>query len=194
MGSPIIPQSKLEMRAVKHVNKILADYAAMLYSKMPDLIAIPRAIIHPAIRSAMTRKDTPSPPAESTWEFMHHARSVQFCFSPGCAESAQSSGSVYMRCSGCRVAAYCSKPCQKRAWTDKQLPHRDICKKMKQVYDIGGNYLRRKEDRDKFAREIRRAKINNSTLREIDVWLSTAFSKFQWKGTPSIAGNPEYLS
>jgi hypothetical protein len=37
MGSPIIPQSKLEMRAVKHVNKILADYAAMLYAKLPDL-------------------------------------------------------------------------------------------------------------------------------------------------------------
>jgi hypothetical protein len=58
---------------------------------------------------------------------------------------------------------------------------------MKQVYDIGGNYLRRKEDQDKFVQEMRKAKISDLMLREINVWLSTAFSKLQWMGPPSAA-------
>jgi len=194
IGSPIMPQSKLGGRAAMHVTRMLSNYASVLYSAMPDLVAVPRASIHPAIRSAIDHRATPCPPAESTREFMQHARSIQFCFAPGCPESAQSSGRVYMRCSGCHVVAYHSKECQKRAWTDSKLPHRDICKKMKQVYDVGGNYLRRKEDQEKFIREMKRAKISDSMLMEISVWLSTAFSKLQWKGLPATAGGHECSS
>ena len=192
IGSAIMPQSKLSGRAVMHLNRMLADYGSVLYSAMPDLIAVPRASIHPSILSAMNRRTTPCSPAESTYDFMSHARSIQFCFAQGCPESAQSSGRVYMRCSGCHIVAYHCKECQKRAWTNSELPHRDICKKMKRVYDVGGNYLRRKEDRDKFVQEIKRAKMSDSTLMEISVWLSTAFSKLQWKGPPSTAGGPEH--
>lgn len=99
-----------------------------------------------------------------------------------------------MRCSGCRVVAYSSKECQKRAWTDERLPHRDICKKMKQVYDIGGAYLNRVADQAKFVREVKRAKIKDLVLKEIGMWLSTAYSKLQREGpvlTPSVR---QYLS
>jgi hypothetical protein len=101
---------------------------------------------------------------------------------------------VYKRCSGCRIVAYSSKECQQRAWTDKNLPHKNICKKMKEVYDIGGHYLQRAEDEGKFVREMRRAKIKDVMLQEIGLWLSTAYAKLQRKGpllTPSVR---QYLS
>jgi hypothetical protein len=76
-----------------------------------------------------------------------------------------------MRYSGCHVVAYRSQECQKCAWTDKHLPHKDICKKMKQIYDIRGDYLHREADQDKFVQEMRRAKIKVVMLKEIGMWL-----------------------
>jgi hypothetical protein len=64
---------------------------------------------------------------------------------------------------------------------------------MKQVYDIGGDYLRR-EDQDKFVREIRKAKIKDATLKEIGMWLSLAYAKMQRKGPLLSAEVREYLS
>jgi hypothetical protein len=185
--SPIIPQSCRPELAF--VNKILADYASMLYVIMPEQISIPKAHIHPVIRSALDRSVEPPIPAAGAWELMRLARSSQFCFAPGCPESAQSSGQIYMRCSGCRIVAYSGKSCQRRAWKYKQLPHRDICKKMGQVFDVGGHYLRRQEDQDKFVREMRRAKINDSTLKEIILWLQISLTTLQWGGPPTTAGD-----
>jgi hypothetical protein len=189
--SPIIPQPYRP--AMAPAIETLATYASLLCAMMPEQMTVPKALIHPTISSALDRISTPSPPAEHACAMMRHARSIQFCFAPGCPESAQSSGRVYMHCSGCHVVAYSSKECQKRAWTDKQLPHRDICKKMKQVYDIGGDYLR-KEDQDKFVREIRRAKINDATLKEIGMWLNLAYAKLQRNGPLLTAEVREYLS
>jgi hypothetical protein len=57
---------------------------------------------------------------------------------------------------------------------------RNICKKMKQGYDLGGQY--RGEDEDKFVRETRRAKIQDLMLKEIGMWLCEAYTKLQRKG------------
>lgn len=65
---------------------------------------------------------------------------------------------------------------------------------MKQVYDIGGAYLNRVADQAKFVREVKRAKIKDLVLKEIGMWLSTAYSKLQREGpvlTPSVR---QYLS
>jgi hypothetical protein len=189
--SPTIPPSYRQF--MDTAIELLANYGSVLCSMMPEQMTVPKARIHPAIRSVMDRMATPSPPAKFAYETMRHARTLQFCFAPGCPESAQSSGRVYMRCSGCRIVAYHSKECQARAWTLKQLPHRDICKKMKQVYDIAGNYLHRAEDQEKFVREMRRAKIRDVILKEIGMWLSAAYTDLQRKGPFLTADARKYL-
>jgi hypothetical protein len=64
---------------------------------------------------------------------------------------------------------------------------------MKQVYDIGGDYIRQ-ADQDKFVREIRMAKIKDATLKEIGMWLSLVYAKLQRKGPLLAAEVGEYLS
>jgi hypothetical protein len=190
--SPIIPQTYTSQ--MKPIIDTLAHYASVLWTTVPEQMTTPRARIHSAIRSAMDNLAKPSPPADFAYATMRHARSIQFCFAPGCPESAQSSGRVYMRCSGCRVVAYCSKACQKRAWTDEHVPHRNICKKMKQVYDVGGDYLRREEDQAKFVQEMKKAKIKDVVLKEIGIWMCEANTRLQRKGPLFTAEAREYLS
>jgi MYND finger len=188
--SPIIPQTyNSQMKPI-----VDTHYASWLWTTVPEQMTTPIPRVHPAIRSAMDRLTKPFPAADFAHSMMRHARSIQFCFAAGCSESAQSSGRVYMRCSGCRVIAYCSKACQKRSWTDGHLPHRDICKKMKQVYDIGGDYLRREEDQAKFMQEMKRAKIKDVVLGEIGMWMCEAYMKLQRKGPFLTAEAREYLS
>jgi hypothetical protein len=55
---------------------------------------------------------------------------------------------------------------------------------MRQVFDVGGHYLCCGEDQDKFVWEMRRAKINDSTLREIVLWLQLSLRTLQWGGSP----------
>jgi hypothetical protein len=176
--SPIIPQSHRPQ--MLRVTKILADYASMLYIAMPEQIAMLRAHLHPVIRVALDEGVRMPSPAAGAWELMRIARSIQLCFAPGCPESVQSSGQVFMRCSGCRIVAYSGKSCQRRAWTYKPLPHRDICKKMAQVFNVGGRYLRREEDQENFVREMKKAKIDDLTLREITLWLQMSFTTLEW--------------
>src|ERR1700733_14887592 len=128
--SPIIAQSyRLDLACV---TKILTDYATMLFVVMPEPIGLSRSHLHPVIRSALDRAMKCPSPAAGAFKVMHFARTIQVCFAPGCPESAQSSGRVYMRCSGCHIVAYCGKDCQRRAWADENHPHSSICKKMKQ--------------------------------------------------------------
>lgn len=108
--SPIIPQSDLP--DMKPAIDAFARYAATLCTTVIEQITVPKASMHPAIQAIMDRISAPSPPAEIAHSVMRHAKTIQFCFAPGCQESAQSSGRVYMRCSGCRVVAYSSKECQ----------------------------------------------------------------------------------
>ncbi|KIM77173.1 hypothetical protein PILCRDRAFT_12178 [Piloderma croceum F 1598] len=159
--SPIIPQTYASQ--MKPIIDTLASYASVLWTSAPAQMTVPIPRIHPAIRSAMDLMTKPSPPADFAYELMRHARSIQFCFAAGCSESAQSSG-------------------RRRAWTDGHFPHRNICKKTKQVYDVGGDYLRRKEDQAKFVQEMKRAKIKDVVLEEIGIWLCDGFTKLQRKG------------
>lgn len=190
--SPIFPESHRQW--LNPWLDRLSKYASILYITLAEQMTTPKAKVHPAIRAALDRMTAPSPPADFACEMMRHARSLQFCFAQGCPESAQSSGRAFMRCSGCRIVAYSSKECQKRAWTDKKFPHRDICKKMKQVYDIGGDYLHREADQAKFVREMTKAGVDDVILKEIAMWLSGAYTKLQRKGPLLTPGVREFLS
>lgn len=187
--SPIIAQS--HRPDLECVTKLLTDYATMLFIAMREPIALSMAHLHPVICSALVRAMKCPSPAAGAFKVMHFARTLQFCFASGCLESAQSSGRVYMRCSGCHIVAYSGKSCQRRAWTDKRLPHKNICRKMAQVFDIGGRYLRREDDQDKFIREMRRAKISDSMLTEIALWLHLFFASMSSGSSHSATGSSE---
>jgi hypothetical protein len=49
------------------------------------------------------------------------------CSGPLCLNTYSSSGTAFKVCGGCWVSKYCSRRCQKRAWSHPQAAHRDIC-------------------------------------------------------------------
>lgn len=50
----------------------------------------------------------------------------------------QSTGREFQRCSKCKVACYCSKACQAKAWTNTENPHKCSCKITCQLIELGG--------------------------------------------------------
>jgi hypothetical protein len=48
---------------------------------------------------------------------------VHRCHAPACTQTFSNA----RVCGGCRIAAYCSRRCQKRAWRAPQAAHREVC-------------------------------------------------------------------
>jgi hypothetical protein len=53
----------------------------------------------------------------------------QRCAYPKCQHTMAST--ILQRCNGCSIVLYCSRKCQKRAWTLEDAPHRTICRTMR---------------------------------------------------------------
>jgi hypothetical protein len=51
----------------------------------------------------------------------------QRCYGPGCIATYADRSKTFKRCSGCRVATYCSRKCQKAAWRHAAAAHREVC-------------------------------------------------------------------
>jgi hypothetical protein len=51
----------------------------------------------------------------------------QKCRRVGCRRTAADTGRKLPFCVGCRRFQYCSRDCQKKAWRDSKVPHRDLC-------------------------------------------------------------------
>jgi hypothetical protein len=51
----------------------------------------------------------------------------QRCYGPGCIATYADRSKTFKRCSGCRVATYCSRKCQKAAWRHPTAAHREVC-------------------------------------------------------------------
>ena len=51
----------------------------------------------------------------------------------GCEKKQKNEDIKFKVCGGCKMAYYCSKSCQKRAWNSK---HRNICHKLRQYYAL----------------------------------------------------------
>jgi hypothetical protein len=49
------------------------------------------------------------------------------CQRVGCQRTCADTGRPMRACSGCRRLRYCSRSCQKRAWTEPWVAHRDLC-------------------------------------------------------------------
>ena len=57
------------------------------------------------------------------------------CWSPGCRQTFVGAGRSFAACSGCARVTYCSKECLARAWKHENVPHREVCKKIKYIVD-----------------------------------------------------------
>jgi hypothetical protein len=55
------------------------------------------------------------------------------CFAIGCTRTI-ADGARLKRCAGCLRVQYCSRECQKAAWTHEVAPHRVVCGTVAQVY------------------------------------------------------------
>jgi len=156
--------------------EFLAAHAGVLYELFYKDIRASGAHLHPTIRFAInTLFEDLTSPAVSAWELIRHARETHICFALECTESLQSTGRMYQRCSGCLVVGYSSKECQKRAWKDPRVPHRDICKKLRRVVDAGKDHLGREDD-EIFVRDMMKAKITDSVFVDIIRWLNNVRS------------------
>jgi len=59
------------------------------------------------------------------------------CYANACEESLQTSHGAFQRCSSCKIASYCGKECQRRAWRD----HKPLCKTITKIIQDGGGDL-----------------------------------------------------
>jgi hypothetical protein len=183
LESPIIPPKYKEEMAVSAKN--LAIYGAALY--VMGRLKVPKPLMHPTVRDAIDKGiDNNMSPAQTLWLLLNQFKRGQTCCALECPESFQTAGETFQfqRCAGCRVVVYSSKACQVRAWKDKRLAHRDICKSLRQIMDVGGSQL---DDPDKFMRGMKKAKISDAAQRECVVWLARLFKmKSSTDGIPAV--------
>jgi hypothetical protein len=66
---------------------------------------------------------------------MHHLEVRQRCTAPGCTRT-RADGRL-RRCAQCKRVPYCSRGCQKVAWTHN-IAHRDVCKSIASLCDTYG--------------------------------------------------------
>lgn len=59
------------------------------------------------------------------------------CCVPSCGKTFQEVGTRFKRCSGCRIAPYCSPECQTKDWNDPEFPHKKTCKLVQKFLDAG---------------------------------------------------------
>lgn len=57
------------------------------------------------------------------------------CMSPICFRPAEYQPAG-MRVCACRIAAYCSRGCQREHWRWKRAPHKDVCADVKKAYEV----------------------------------------------------------
>jgi hypothetical protein len=49
------------------------------------------------------------------------------CYGPSCITTRSTPATHFQQCGGCHTARYCSRACQKRAWSHPGAAHRDMC-------------------------------------------------------------------
>jgi hypothetical protein len=58
----------------------------------------------------------------------------QQCAAPGCSNTTEDIARRFRYCSGCCLIPYCSRRCQKNAWTrEKGVHHRDVCSSIRYI-------------------------------------------------------------
>jgi hypothetical protein len=103
----------------------LSAVMARLLMRIPS--ATPR-ILPGIVRRILTGLQTsPRPVPAKLHDLMFGNAWIYRCYGPACLASPFALGARFKACGGCRVAQYCSRSCQKRAWRHATAPHRSIC-------------------------------------------------------------------
>jgi hypothetical protein len=104
------------------VIKSLREQLIMDFPVLSDTTSKTALPISPRLRSS-----------NHTWDDLRHMMEVllrsQQCAFPGC--STTMANITLRECSGCKMIRYCSRRCQKRAWTHMTAPHRESCVALK---------------------------------------------------------------
>ncbi|KAJ7881149.1 hypothetical protein B0H13DRAFT_2345240 [Mycena leptocephala] len=114
------------------------------------------------------------------------AKSRTRCHAPGCPHSLASTGTEFKRCAACRVAAYCGKACQTRAWKSDPHAHKQICAQIKTLIAKGGGL----DDRDAFVENCRNANVSADEALERKPDGASDFDEMFWKLRPNQ--HPQY--
>jgi hypothetical protein len=71
-----------------------------------------------------------------------------YCAAPGCTINTEQFGRSFRICTGCRWVHYCSRACQRKAWSRTDgLQHHDVCRMIRRIR-IRYNIPRRSDVRD----------------------------------------------
>ncbi|KAJ6590419.1 hypothetical protein DFH09DRAFT_1074056 [Mycena vulgaris] len=105
-------------------------------------------------------------PLDTVQRVLAAAKSRTRCHAPGCPQSLASTGQEFKHCSACRVAAYCGKACQTRAWKSGPHAHRRICAQITALVAKGGGL----DDRASFVRNCREAQVSTEEALEVAKW------------------------
>ncbi|KAJ7777430.1 hypothetical protein B0H16DRAFT_957553 [Mycena metata] len=141
---------------------IFSTLARQILVDHPDL-QLPTGEFH---RDIVTTQRAIEDPLLMAYKALVTAKSRTRCHAPGCPQSLASAGCEWKRCSACRVAAYCGKPCQTRAWKSGPYAHKTICPQIKALVTKGGGL----DDQDAFIRNCRAADVSADEALNVAKW------------------------
>ncbi|KAJ7089367.1 hypothetical protein B0H15DRAFT_284696 [Mycena belliarum] len=139
-----------------------SEWACQILADHSDLQPLLGKLHRDIARSQRTIED----PLDTVYRVLAAAKASARCHAPGCTESMASTGQEFKRCSACRVAGYCCKDCQIRAWKSNPNPHKRICAQIKALVDKGGGL----DDRDRFVSNCRETKVSAEEVLEVARW------------------------
>jgi hypothetical protein len=112
-----------QVKMLREPYKLIINY--MVHAHQPDLHFIPSMYTSASDQESLrVRRADP---------VMRLARTAfgsswsQRCYGPGCIATYADRSKTFKRCSGCCVATYCSRKCQKAAWRHPTAAHREVC-------------------------------------------------------------------
>jgi hypothetical protein len=119
----------IQSQSIEQISKRFAGFAGRIVACAPHLreegvsSRLPH-VIHEATKSVMWEM------RDSATQMVNFGVSPQWrgrCHGPGCTKTAQEVGYRLPVCSHCKIAAYCSRKCQRNGWRYSDAPHREVC-------------------------------------------------------------------
>jgi hypothetical protein len=103
---------------------VFGTFALHDFASRPDLQDFPIPLRF--AKDSLAIQDTIFTPWQNLWAAMKQLEKAQDCASPNCSRTYADVWPFHY-CGGCRRVSYCSRACQKIAWSHAAVPHRLIC-------------------------------------------------------------------
>jgi hypothetical protein len=112
-----------QVKMIREPYKLIINY--MILAHQPDLHFIPTLYTSASAQESLRVLRTD--PVMRLGRTAFGSNWSQRCYGPGCIATYADSSKTFKRCSGCRVATYCSRKCQNAAWRHSTAAHREVC-------------------------------------------------------------------